>query len=127
MSPPNLTIGVYARASLHMITGAVETLPDLTTVPRTESAVLASTGKDPAVRSRINEPELAAQGQRAADGSGQNLSAAVANEGLNTPPRESRKPLELSGFGASCRSQTGVGRAGIEPATPGFSVLCSTS
>ena len=46
-STPSLTIGIYAKASLHDINGAVESLPDLTprdSTPETEK--LAATGTD---------------------------------------------------------------------------------
>jgi site-specific recombinase XerD len=46
-STPVLTIGVYAKASLHDVKGAVESLPDPTaTKSGSERAVLASTGTD---------------------------------------------------------------------------------
>jgi integrase len=53
-STPSLTIGIYAKTSLHDIKGAVENLPDMT--PR-ESAPepLAMTGTDPVV-TPISEP-----------------------------------------------------------------------
>ena len=44
-STPSLTIGIYAKASLHDINGAVEGLPDLTT-PRLEPEALRMTGTD---------------------------------------------------------------------------------
>jgi site-specific recombinase XerD len=45
---PGLTIGIYAKASLHDISGAVEGLPDLTaTQPTTEKQVMAAAGTDP--------------------------------------------------------------------------------
>ena len=45
-SSPSLTIGIYAKASLHDIKGAVDSLPDLTpTSPKSEP--LATTGTDP--------------------------------------------------------------------------------
>ena len=44
-SSPSLTIGIYAKASLHDIAGAVESLPNLTPAPpRTEA--LAATGTE---------------------------------------------------------------------------------
>ena len=47
-STPTLTIGLYAKVSLHDIKGAVENLPDLT--PRESSPEpLAMTGTDPVV------------------------------------------------------------------------------
>jgi site-specific recombinase XerC len=44
-STPSLTIGVYAKASLHDIKGAVEELPDLTR-DQPDSEALAATGTD---------------------------------------------------------------------------------
>ena len=43
-STPSLTIGIYAKASLHDISGAVEALPDLTA--KSEHEVLRATGTD---------------------------------------------------------------------------------
>ncbi len=48
-STPSLTIGVYAKASLHDIRGAVENLPDLTPRESTPAKPLAMTGTDPVV------------------------------------------------------------------------------
>ena len=46
-SSPTLTIGIYAKASLHDIAGAVEDLPDLTAAPPdSEAKALAATGTD---------------------------------------------------------------------------------
>jgi integrase len=47
-STPSLTIGIYAKASLHDINGAVGALPDLTT-PKVAPEALRMTGTDPAV------------------------------------------------------------------------------
>ena len=43
-STPSLTIGLYAKASLHDIGGAVDALPDLTPKQPVESEALAATG-----------------------------------------------------------------------------------
>src|SRR5947209_12216966 len=71
-STPSLTIGIYAKASLHDIKGAVESLPDQPPVaPRTEPR--AATGTDAA---HINtHPSL--RFPYAGDGSGRILSAPV--------------------------------------------------
>ena len=46
-STPSLTIGIYAKASVHDLAGAVESLPDLTRDrPEPEAATLAATGTD---------------------------------------------------------------------------------
>ncbi len=48
-STPSLTIGVYAKASLHDIKGAVENLPDMSPRETTHAEPLAMTGTDPVV------------------------------------------------------------------------------
>jgi integrase len=63
-STPSLTIGIYAKASLHDISGAVDALPDLSPVnPAPEP--MAATGTDPVTRDR---QVLTAHGQRTEDG-----------------------------------------------------------
>lgn len=47
-STPSLTIGVYAKASLHDLAGAVSALPDLTTPPASEAARATGTDGRPA-------------------------------------------------------------------------------
>jgi hypothetical protein len=74
-STPSLTIGIYAKTSLHDIKGAVENLPDLTPqAPRRES--VAATGTDglahraapKEIDSAAPEPEiLPVEGQRIND------------------------------------------------------------
>ncbi len=54
-STPAMTIGIYAKASLHDINGAVENLPDLTT-PKPELAALRMTGTDGTVTGSATEP-----------------------------------------------------------------------
>jgi hypothetical protein len=122
-STPSLTIGVYAKASIHDLTGAVESLPDLTpTAPRPEA--LAATGTDPVTPSYHI---LAAHGQRAGDGTGRDVADTGGCDGASIRESDCRNSLEKTEVDASGRTLAGVGRAGIEPATPGFSVLCSTS
>jgi integrase len=68
-STPTLTIGVYARASLHDVQGAVEALPDLNpTAERTRSARATGTGGQPISERRAHY--LPTEG----DGSGRHLS-----------------------------------------------------
>ncbi len=45
-STPSLTIGIYAKASLHDVSGAVEALPDLGGEPEPKPEKLAATGTD---------------------------------------------------------------------------------
>jgi Phage integrase family len=54
-STPSLTIGIYAKASLHDINGAVEGLPDLN-APRPEPEALRKTGTDGIVTRSATEP-----------------------------------------------------------------------
>ena len=115
-STPSLTIGIYTKASLHDIQGAVDSLPDLTpTAPAPEA--LAATGTDPATSAR---QILAAHGQCAGDRSGRILSDAGGNNETTPDAGGCRNTLELSVLDASGRTLAGVGRGGIEPATPGF-------
>ena len=122
-SDPKLTIGVYAKASIHDLAGAVESLPDLTN-PAPESEPLRATGTDSLTSHCL---EVAAQGQRAGDSSCRQESPLGGIAVPLSDRTDGRNPLVMSGVDASGRTVAGVGRAGIEPATPGFSVLCSTS
>jgi Phage integrase family len=54
-STPSLTIGIYAKASLHDINGAVENLPDLT-APAPKSESLRMTGTDGTVTRSATRP-----------------------------------------------------------------------
>ena len=54
-STPSLTIGIYAKASLHDINGAVENLPDLT-APAPEPEALRMTGTDGTVTRGATRP-----------------------------------------------------------------------
>ncbi len=77
-STPSLTIGIYAKASLHDISDAVESLPDLTPVrPGLESEALAATGTDGATRNATQPQTLdtdeSTQVQSAYTESGQEL------------------------------------------------------
>jgi hypothetical protein len=54
-STPSLTIGVYAKASLHDISGAVEALPDLTPA-RPQPETLRTTGTDPIATKNATMP-----------------------------------------------------------------------
>jgi integrase len=103
-STPSLTIGLYAKASLHDIKGAVAGLPDpirQTSTP--EAARLAATGTDP-------DSALTAQGQRAGDGLGRNASVAVAIDDENNDSHSlsmmDRKSHDFGDLDVSCRSET---------------------
>jgi hypothetical protein len=103
-STPSLTIGIYAKASVHDLTGAVEALPDLNAAaPRTEA--LAATGTDRVTPGR-HAP--AAPGQRAGDGMGRELSAGVAiDDTITVSSPETimgRKSSDSEGLDADCRS-----------------------
>ncbi len=101
-STPSLTIGVYAKASLHDIRGAVENLPDLTPAAPTPAEPLAMTGTDAVVTpiSKDFGHHLATGG----DGNGRTLPDAGVMEGSDSQASMGRKPLEASGLDASGRS-----------------------
>lgn len=114
---PVLTIGVYARASLHDIAGAVDALPDLSPPdgpPRGD-------GRDG--DGRCDPIAYSAGAAR----EGRNVSEPVGSTDPTWNPSDDHNSLVLSGFGGNRRGEAGMGRPGIEPGTPGFSVLCSTS
>lgn len=104
-STPTLTIGLYAKASLHDISGAMDALPDLTaTGPTTESARMTGTDDRPLSQSGS---ALTAQGQRAGDGTGRNLAVIGGSDDMNTESSPllsmSRNPLGMEGLDASGR------------------------
>ena len=74
-STPSLTIGIYAKASLHDITGAVGSLPDLTT-PSPKPEATAATGTDGRHIGKLFAPPLPLSG----DGTGRELSVVGGNE-----------------------------------------------
>jgi hypothetical protein len=102
-STPSLTIGLYAKASLHDIQGAVAALPDPSPEAPTADR-MAATGTD-------SGRALTAQGQRAGDGTSRNLSVIGgdddANTGSHAAPSMIRNSLESSGLDVSCRAETG--------------------
>jgi hypothetical protein len=78
-STPSLTIGIYAKASLHDITSALDALPDLESkAPKGDAAKLAGTGTDGQTR---NRPSL--QFPYGGDGSGRELSVAGEHDTVN--------------------------------------------
>jgi hypothetical protein len=109
-STPSLTIGVYAKASLHDISGAVEGLPDLTT-SRPAREIARATGTD----GRINK-RLAHNLPTGRDGSCRVLAVLGGDEhesGRSGGPPET---LENTAPDASCRPLSSVVReGGLEP------------
>jgi integrase len=103
-STPSLTIGVYAKASLHDIKGAVENLPDLTPRELALAEPLAMTGTEPVVTPINNRRGhyLATEG----DGSSRDLSLSEAMAGSDAPTLTNEKPLVSKGFDASSRLQS---------------------
>jgi hypothetical protein len=123
-STPSLTIGVYAKASLHDVKGAVEALPDLTR-PGPDREALAATGTDgvsapDATYSATLQPDDVTQPQARrllAVGSATDLgSYAARREGSSPSSRNDRKggpsPTPIRGVRLvqSCRSSTRLGR-----------------
>ncbi len=105
-STPTLTIGVYAKASLHDVAGAVAALPDPTGRPE----VLAATGTD---SGRI----LTAPGQRAPDGTSRGLSVPGgmndAAPGSIADPGAALNLMSEAVLSGTCRLESGsVGDAG---------------
>ncbi len=114
-STPSLTIGIYAKASVHDLAGAVEALPDLTApTPRSESSSLARTGTD--------GPILAAHGQCAGDGEGRKGSVIGGSSDETTPSNEAlpmnRNPLGDKASGGLMRPSRCLSvmpAVGVEP------------
>ena len=105
-STPSLTIGIYAKASIHDLSGAVDSLPDLTPpAPKSDPAALPATGTDGRISKRFALP-LPYGG----DGTGREESVRVANE--NPSPHSQhlismdRNPLTGTGVDASCRGES---------------------
>jgi len=101
-STPSLTIGIYAKASLHDITGAVGSLPDHAP-DRPSPEAVAATGTDGRRISKRFAPPLPHTG----DGSGRELSVIGGDEhtmrSSNAPPSMVHKHLKNKGLDASGR------------------------
>ncbi len=101
-STPSLTIGLYAKASLHDIEGAVAGLPDPSGKARTPEAKAATGtfGK----RASENPPLPVPYG---GDGKGRNLSVIGDHDGVkverHTSNSTASEPVNLQGFGVSSR------------------------
>ena len=105
-STPSLTIGVYAKASLHDIQGALEALPDQNiSIATTE--ILSATGTE--MRPISNRPSLPLP--YGGVGNGRNLSERGTFEQANMKSDDVlpmvRKPLRRMGHDASGRSLAG--------------------
>ncbi len=102
-STPSLTIGIYAKASLHDIKGAVAGLPD-PSHEAPDSEPMAATGTD-AGRA------LTAQGQREGGGRGRDASVTVAIDDANISSHDGppmlHNSLDSVGLDASCRGKSG--------------------
>jgi integrase len=101
-STPSLTIGVYAKASLHDIRGAVGALPDLSTTPP-EARSMAATGTE-------SGSALTAQGQRAGDVSCRDLTVVGGRDDVcnDSSPTFSmnRNSLKMTALDGPCRDLT---------------------
>ncbi len=120
-STPVLTIGRYSHARLHDLTGALETLPSL--MPNEPQQQTQATGTD----GRLSEePRGHLRGQLG----GKSLQG-VASGGETDIAQETEdarhKVLPMNTLGERRRALAKVVRAGVEPATHGFSVRCSTN
>jgi hypothetical protein len=108
-STPSLTIGIYAKASLHDISGAVDALPDLTPeVPAPEA--LAATG----THGQHIDKRFALPLPYSGDGSGRDLSVTGGSDDVNPKAGDSilmvHNPLEDTGLVASGRVLSGTVR-----------------
>ena len=103
---PSLTIGLYAKASLHDINGAIDSLPDPgKPSPRPEAlAATGTTGKRSSNRPSLHFPYVG-------DASCQNLSGAV-GYASGTPEAQT---VALSGVDALCRVPSKEAPGGFEP------------
>jgi site-specific recombinase XerC len=101
-STPSLTIGVYAKASLHDVKGAVEDLPDLTrTAPESHPQTLAKTGTDSS-----HVYTLAPLCIHSGVATGRPGTLPDMTAGSDGPAPTERNPLEIQGFDAPGRSRT---------------------
>jgi integrase len=102
-STPTLTIGLYAKVSLHDIKGAVENLPDMS--PRESSPEpLAMTGTDPVV-TPIRE-RLSHYFPTGEDGTIQNRSDAGGMMDSSLESAMDRNPLEMTGLDGTVRDMS---------------------
>ncbi len=124
-STPVLTLGIYSHVTLHDQTKALAALPVAnTSADAGESAreAMRATGTDNHTANADQKPFSDINSDRAAV-LGIRL-ALTSTEGTETSRKQKEKnPQKTRGFTGDSQ----VGRAGIEPATQGFSVLCSTS
>ncbi len=109
-STPSLTIGIYAKASLHDISGAVAALPDPTPEAPTPEAV-ASTGTDGRRISKLFAPPLPHEG----DGT-RRFGADTGGLNENSPESgERRNPLACRVLSYSDGVGRGEAPGGFEP------------
>ncbi len=108
----NLTMNVYTHMRRSDLSGALDALPNLSR-PRRERA--QSTGTDGEAAASMS-PCTSSPGAE---------SGAIHTPGcaFEPPPRNTETPEKSGVFMGSDR----LGRAGVEPATHGFSVHCSTN
>ena len=118
-STPVLTIGRYSHARLHDLTGALDSLPKVASGSEPQIAELHATETDD------KSPAFAREQL-----GGKTLHiVASGDETKASPEKENarRKVLPWKTLGERRRESAKVVRAGIEPATHGFSVHCSTN
>jgi integrase len=101
-SDPSLTIGVYAKTSLHDVQGAVEALPNLAPQEKPPTEPLARTGTDPApIDNRLAHPLPTGE-----DGPGRPETVPVVIARSNVPESMGGKSLENKASDGSMRAQT---------------------
>ena len=105
-STPTLTIGLYAKVSLHDIKGAVENLPDLTP-SESSPEPLAMTGTDP-VPTPISE-RLSHYFPTGEDGTIRNRSDAGVMMDSDFESPMDRNPLEMTGLDGASQEMSAAG------------------
>jgi len=105
-STPSLTLGTYSHANHDETSKAIQALPSLDLIP--------ATSVDPDLSPSLSPAERF--GRISADQEGQESQF---HDDVESP----LKPMENADF----EGKTAMGRAGIEPATHGFSIHCSTN
>jgi hypothetical protein len=116
-SDPKLTANTYTHLALLDVSGAVNRLPGITAAEATETKAVAEIGSEkctpfctlPTVR---NAHSMASFGTM---------------DGSDAITQGERKNVKNPLFSGDFRGNELVGRAGVEPATLGLRVPCSTS
>lgn len=124
-STPTLTLGTYAHVGVFDQTAALDALPDLTpSTPDSEVQLLAATGTYPTPLVYVSDPESAAHGQRAADGTGLDEAGSggsADSKGVaGDPTLMLHNPSETTGLDGPSRTQSASDSGGGGIRTHGY-------